>query len=159
MTPNATNTEWTVKIKAGIKFTEMEPVYGDMYGQIAISLNPASPDTRSLDEIIGQTHAVGDVETHDECVVEQLVDVAEGVDTVQAGGLHQRHEQVPRLGPDEAAVEAGVLAVPDGGLQQAFADVVRQRGAWEQCRELLASIAPHEIRLANAAGQELGNGP
>ncbi len=37
---------------AGIKFTETEPVYGDQYGQIAVSLNPAAPDVRGLDEII-----------------------------------------------------------------------------------------------------------
>ena len=37
---------------AGIKFTETEPVYGDQYGQIAVSLNPAAPGSRGLDEII-----------------------------------------------------------------------------------------------------------
>ena len=37
---------------AGIKFTEMEPLYGDQYGQIAVSLNPATPDMRSLNAII-----------------------------------------------------------------------------------------------------------
>ncbi|HRD67975.1 MAG TPA: efflux RND transporter permease subunit [Candidatus Competibacter sp.] len=37
---------------AGIKFTEMEPLYGDQYGQIAVSLNPAKPSIRGLDEII-----------------------------------------------------------------------------------------------------------
>lgn len=37
---------------AGIKFTEMEPVYGDHYGQITVSLNPAGPDDRSVDELI-----------------------------------------------------------------------------------------------------------
>ena len=37
---------------AGIKFTEMEPFYGDQYGQIAVSLNPAEPDGRRLDQII-----------------------------------------------------------------------------------------------------------
>jgi multidrug efflux pump subunit AcrB len=37
---------------AGIKFTEMEPVYGDMYGQVAVSLNPAMRDSRSIDVII-----------------------------------------------------------------------------------------------------------
>ena len=37
---------------AGIKFTEMEPLYGDQYGQIAVSLNPAQPGVRGLDEII-----------------------------------------------------------------------------------------------------------
>jgi multidrug efflux pump subunit AcrB len=38
---------------AGIKFTEMEPVYGDHYGQITVSLNPASDDDgRSVDAVI-----------------------------------------------------------------------------------------------------------
>jgi multidrug efflux pump subunit AcrB len=37
---------------AGIKFTEMEPLYGDQYGQIAVSLNPAQPGVRGLDAII-----------------------------------------------------------------------------------------------------------
>jgi multidrug efflux pump subunit AcrB len=37
---------------AGIKFTEMEPVYGDHYGQITVSLNPATHEDRSVDEVI-----------------------------------------------------------------------------------------------------------
>ncbi|MGF1614319.1 MAG: efflux RND transporter permease subunit [Gammaproteobacteria bacterium] len=37
---------------AGAKFTETEPLYGDQYGQIAVSLNPAVGDARGLDEII-----------------------------------------------------------------------------------------------------------
>jgi len=37
---------------AGIKFTDVEPVYGDRYGQIAVSLNPAVDDARLIDEII-----------------------------------------------------------------------------------------------------------
>lgn len=42
----------SVTILTGIKFTETEPLYGDQYGQIAVSLNPATPDSRGLDEII-----------------------------------------------------------------------------------------------------------
>ena len=30
----------------------MEPLFGDQYGQIAVSLNPAAPDVRGLDDII-----------------------------------------------------------------------------------------------------------
>jgi multidrug efflux pump subunit AcrB len=37
---------------AGMKFTEMEPVHGDMYGQVAVSLNPARRDSREIDAII-----------------------------------------------------------------------------------------------------------
>lgn len=44
---------------AGIKFTEVEPVYGDRYGQVAVSLNPSTPDMRGYDEIIeGMREAV-----------------------------------------------------------------------------------------------------
>lgn len=47
---------------AGIKFTEVEPLYGDQYGQIAVSLNPALPDMRGLDEIMdGMREAVAAV--------------------------------------------------------------------------------------------------
>ncbi len=42
----------SVSSLAGIKFTEMEPLYGDQYGQIAVSLNPAAPGVRGLDDII-----------------------------------------------------------------------------------------------------------
>ncbi|MEZ5602392.1 MAG: hypothetical protein R3F36_16315 [Candidatus Competibacteraceae bacterium] len=45
---------------AGIKFTEMEPLYGDQYGQIAVSLNPAAPGVRGLDAIIEEMRRVGD---------------------------------------------------------------------------------------------------
>lgn len=37
---------------AGLKFTETEPLYGDRYGQITVSLNPDESGMRSLDEII-----------------------------------------------------------------------------------------------------------
>ncbi|HRQ63755.1 MAG TPA: efflux RND transporter permease subunit [Xanthomonadaceae bacterium] len=37
---------------AGVKFTETEPLYGDQYAQVMVSLNPFKPDGRTLDEII-----------------------------------------------------------------------------------------------------------
>ena len=39
---------------AGIKFTDVEPLYGDQYGQIAVSLNPGNADMRRLDDIINE---------------------------------------------------------------------------------------------------------
>ncbi|HSO80900.1 MAG TPA: efflux RND transporter permease subunit, partial [Chromatiaceae bacterium] len=42
----------SVNALAGIKFTEMEPLHGDQYGQIAVSLNPAVLGMRALDEIL-----------------------------------------------------------------------------------------------------------
>ncbi|TSE36147.1 efflux RND transporter permease subunit [Tepidimonas charontis] len=37
---------------AGLKFTETEPVYGDHYGQVFVSLNPRTPDSREVREIV-----------------------------------------------------------------------------------------------------------
>lgn len=37
---------------AGVQFTETEVLYGDQYGQIAVSLNPAKPGMRDLEAII-----------------------------------------------------------------------------------------------------------
>ena len=37
---------------AGIKFTEVEPLYGDQYGQIQVSLNPATSGSRAVGDVI-----------------------------------------------------------------------------------------------------------
>ena len=42
----------TVVSYAGQQYTEMEPLFGDHYGQILVSLNPASGDDSSVDNII-----------------------------------------------------------------------------------------------------------
>jgi multidrug efflux pump subunit AcrB len=42
----------TVTTMAGIKFTETEPLYGDNYGQITVSLNPRRGDMRSTPEVV-----------------------------------------------------------------------------------------------------------
>ena len=37
---------------AGLKFTETEPVYGDLYGQVFVSLNPRTDDSREVMTVI-----------------------------------------------------------------------------------------------------------
>ena len=37
---------------AGIKFTDTEPVYGNVYGQVFVSLNPATDDARAVAEVV-----------------------------------------------------------------------------------------------------------
>ena len=37
---------------AGLKFTETEPVYGDLYGQVFVSLNPRRDDSRNVTEVV-----------------------------------------------------------------------------------------------------------
>lgn len=44
---------------AGIKFTEVEPLYGDQYGQIQVSLNPGGRNSREVSAIVdGMREAV-----------------------------------------------------------------------------------------------------
>lgn len=42
---------------AGLKFTQTEPVYGDAYGQVFVSLNPRTPGAREVDEIVAAMRA------------------------------------------------------------------------------------------------------
>ena len=44
----------TVVSYAGQQYTETEPLFGEHYGQILVSLNPAESDDRSIDTIIDQ---------------------------------------------------------------------------------------------------------
>src|SRR5207249_11784851 len=77
-------------------------------------------------------------------------EVVEGRDAVQLGGVNQAHEHVadPRAG--ERPVEQGVLAMQDGLLQGAFAEVVVQRRArhaqervsFGQCLSMYAIAVP-----------------
>jgi multidrug efflux pump subunit AcrB len=42
---------------AGLKFTDTEPLYGEAYGQVIVSLNPRSSGTRSIEEIVASMRA------------------------------------------------------------------------------------------------------
>jgi len=41
-----------VTVNAGIKFTDAERLYGDQYGQVQVSLTPATGDSRRVGEIV-----------------------------------------------------------------------------------------------------------
>ena len=43
---------------AGIKFTDTEPVYGDAYGQVFVSLNPARDDSRGVAQVVEDMRSV-----------------------------------------------------------------------------------------------------
>ena len=46
-----------ITVQAGVKFTDAEPLFGDQYGQIQVSLNPKGADDRSVSDILA---AIGD---------------------------------------------------------------------------------------------------
>ncbi len=50
-----------VTANAGLKFTEMEPLYGDHYGQVMVALMPRGPGMRDVSEIVSAMRA--DVES------------------------------------------------------------------------------------------------
>jgi multidrug efflux pump subunit AcrB len=41
-----------ITTQAGVKFTDAEPLFGDQYGQIQVSLNPKGADDRSVGEVV-----------------------------------------------------------------------------------------------------------
>lgn len=61
---------------AGIKFTDSDIVYGDAYGQVFVSLNPATGDARAVGELVDE------LRTH----VQRMDSPAELSFTVLAGG-------------------------------------------------------------------------
>lgn len=46
---------------AGLKFTDTEPVYGSQYGQVFVSLNPRTPESREVLEVVEALR--GDIES------------------------------------------------------------------------------------------------
>jgi multidrug efflux pump subunit AcrB len=42
---------------AGLKFTDTEPVYGDQYGQVFVSLNPRTDDSREVQRVVEDMRA------------------------------------------------------------------------------------------------------
>ncbi len=48
----------SVTSTAGIKFTDTDIVYGDLYGQVFVSLNPRTPDAREVAEVVDDMRAI-----------------------------------------------------------------------------------------------------
>jgi hypothetical protein len=57
----------------------------------------------------------------------ELAQVVERVDLVQLGGVNQAHEQIADRSPVLSLVEERVLAVQDGLLEGALAEIVIER--------------------------------
>ncbi len=95
---------------AGIKFTEMEPLYGDQYGQIAVSLNPATPDMRPLNAIIeGMREAV--VNTPGRAAI-SFLQISGGPPTAKPISVKVRADDRTELRAAADAVKALVATIP-----------------------------------------------
>jgi multidrug efflux pump subunit AcrB len=95
---------------AGIKFTEMEPVYGDMHGQIAVSLNPASRDSRSIDSIIESMREA--VEQDPGRSVNSFLKVSAGPPATKPISVKVRADDFDELRAAAAALKRAVAEIP-----------------------------------------------
>ncbi len=95
---------------AGIKFTEVEPVYGDQYGQISVSINPDDKGMRGLDEIIeGMRDAVQQAPGRS---VNSFLKVSGGPPTAKAISVKLRADDFNELRAASAEVKRIVAAIP-----------------------------------------------
>ncbi len=127
---------------AGLKFTETEPVYGDQYGQVFVSLNPRGEDGRGTVEVVEAMRAA----------IEGLPGPGRKSFTILSGGP-----------PSGKAISVKVRG-DDFQLIQAAADeikaVVRQiPGAQDVQDDNLPGRAQFELRLDRDAVRAAGLNP
>jgi multidrug efflux pump subunit AcrB len=93
---------------AGVKFTDAEPLYGDNYGQVFVSLNPRQPGQREVTQVVDDLRAE---------LQSQLQDLAEGgrisFTTLAGGPPAGQPINVKVRGEDFAQLEAASAALQD----------------------------------------------
>jgi len=95
---------------AGIKFTEVEPIYGDQYGQISVSLNPAGDELRGLDEIIeGMRDAVQNAAGPS---INSFLRISGGPPAAKAISVKLRADDFDELRAAASALKAKVAQIP-----------------------------------------------
>jgi hypothetical protein len=72
-------------------------------------------------------HPLGRIRPELGAMALELAQVVERVDLVQLGGVNQAHEQIADRSPVLSLVEERVLAVQDGLLEGALAEIVIER--------------------------------
>ncbi len=95
---------------AGIKFTDIEPVYGDRYGQIAVSLNPATAESRLIDEIIEGMRA--DIESAPVPAQMSFFKVSGGPPTGKPISVKVRSDDPAELAGAAEAVKRAIADIP-----------------------------------------------
>ncbi len=95
---------------AGLKFTETEPVYGDLYGQVFVSLNPRTRTSREVTQVVDDMRRT----------IESLPGPGRKSFTVLSGGppagkavsVKVRGDDFERIQRAADAVKALVVAIP-----------------------------------------------
>ncbi len=87
---------------AGVKWTDTEPLYGESYGQVSVSLNPRGRDTREVSEVVEAMRAE----------IEALPSAGRITFTQISGGPPaQKPIKVRLLGDDVTALRAAAAAL------------------------------------------------
>jgi multidrug efflux pump subunit AcrB len=112
-----------ITVQAGLKFTETEPLYGDQYGQITVSLNPRRGEMRSSLEIVEAMR--GKVEAASTRATVTFLPLSGGPPNTKPVNVKVRAEDFGALRRAADAVLAIVRNIP--GAQDIGDDDVRGR--------------------------------
>jgi multidrug efflux pump subunit AcrB len=99
-----------VTSSAGLKFTDTEPVYGDQYGQVFVSLNPRTDDAREVQAVIEDLRA--DVLAMDSPGLKSFTTLSGGPPAGKAIAVKVRGDDFDRIQAAADAIKAIVQAIP-----------------------------------------------
>ena len=95
---------------AGLKFTDTEPVYGDQFGQVFISLNPRDDDAREVEEVVEAMRA--DIESMTTPGLKSFTVLSGGPPAGKAIAVRVRGDDFDRIQAAADAIKAIVEAIP-----------------------------------------------
>jgi len=135
----------SVTSNAGLKFTETEPVYGDVYGQVFVSLNPRHTGSRSVQQLVDDLRPA----------IESLPGPARKSFTVLSGGpptgrpvsIKVRGDDYPQIQAAADALKSIVRQVP--GAADVQDDNVPGRG------QLSLQLDPDAMRNAGLSAVQV----
>lgn len=95
---------------AGLKFTDTEPVYGDQFGQVFISLNPRDDDAREVEEVVEAMRA--EIESMTTPGLKSFTVLSGGPPAGKAIAVRVRGDDFDRIQAAADAIKAIVQAIP-----------------------------------------------
>jgi multidrug efflux pump subunit AcrB len=99
-----------VTSSAGLKFTDTEPVYGDQYGQVFVSLNPRTDDAREVQDVVEALRA--DIEAMTTPGLKSFTMLSGGPPAGKAIAIKVRGDDFDRIQDAANAIKAMVEGIP-----------------------------------------------
>lgn len=95
---------------AGLKFTDTEPVYGDHYGQVFVSLNPRTEGAREVQEVVEDLRA--DIEAMTTAGLKSFTVLSAGPPAGKPIAIKVRGDDFDRIQDAANAIKELVAAIP-----------------------------------------------